>query len=158
MQSPLLFFAALSLACAPISRAVAAEKEALSIRTGTGLLTFQVELAVSQQERERGLMGRTELPEGSGMLFLFPTDRVARFWMVNTPLSVDALFIARDGTIRKIAEEMEPLSSRVFSSDVPVKAVLEIRGGEAKRAGIRVGDKVLHPFFGVPQGSPGVGR
>jgi uncharacterized membrane protein (UPF0127 family) len=108
---------------------------------------FEVEVASSEQEKSLGLMYRTKLGDGEGMLFPYPADRTISMWMHNTYIPLDMLFIRSDGTIARIEERAEPLSDRVISSGSAVAAVLEIAGGAAGRLGIKPGDKVRYPLF-----------
>jgi uncharacterized membrane protein (UPF0127 family) len=125
----------------------AAELQILEIVTKSGVRSFSVEMADTDAERARGLMFRTELPEGRGMLFDFKQDQPIGMWMKNTPLSLDMIFIRSDGTIVRIAENTVPQSTQTILSGTPVKAVLEVIGGSAKRLGIAPGDRVIHPIF-----------
>ena len=125
----------------------AAELQPLEIATKNGVQVFQVELADTDEERARGLMYRREVPEGYGMLFDFKKDQEVTMWMENTYVSLDMLFIRSDGRIARIAENTEPLSRRIVSSGGPVRAVLELVGGSARRLGIAAGDRVAHPMF-----------
>ena len=93
-------------------------------------------------------MHRTDLAEDQGMLFDFETPQPVSMWMKNTSLSLDMLFIAESGRIVRIERETIPFSLRSIPSGRPVRGVLEILGGTAKRLNIRVGDHVLHPVFG----------
>ena len=108
---------------------------------------FSVELATNDAERERGLMFRKELPEGRGMLFDFEREAPVAFWMHNTYIPLDMIFIRADGSILRIAENTEPLSDRLVPSGGPVRAVLEVIGGTARRLGIAPGDKVAGAMF-----------
>ena len=110
---------------------------------------FEVEIASTPQEKEMGLMFRETMPPDHGMLFQLGEERVIRFWMKDTLIPLDMIFIAADGTVRKVYERATPKSLEGISSDVPVKAVLEINGGRANELGIVVGDKVVHPYFGL---------
>ena len=125
----------------------AAELQPLEIVTKSGVRNFSVELAATDEELDRGLMYRRELPEGRGMLFDFKEDRPVGMWMKNTYISLDMLFIRLDGTIVKIAEKAKPHSLNTITSGAPVRAVLEVLGGTARKLGIRAGDKVVHPIF-----------
>lgn len=131
----------------PLSSASAAERGVLEIATRSGVHVFSVELAVTDAERAQGLMYRKQLPEGEGMLFDFKRDDSIAMWMKNTYVSLDMIFIAADGRIQRIAENTEPLSERVIPSGGPVRAVLEVVGGTAKKLGIAPGDRVGHPIF-----------
>ena len=125
----------------------AAEETALEIVTKTGVHVFTVEIAASEADRQKGLMFRKELPEGRGMLFDFQRDQEIAMWMRNTLIPLDMLFINADGTIRRIAENAEPMSERTIASGGPVRGVLEVIGGTAKKLGIAAGDRVAHPIF-----------
>jgi uncharacterized membrane protein (UPF0127 family) len=81
------------------------------------------------------------------MLFDFKQDQVVGMWMRNTYVSLDMIFIRADGTIARIAQDTEPLSERVISSGVPVRAVLEVVAGTSRRLGLAPGDRVAHPMF-----------
>ncbi len=135
---------ALSLAAAP---AAAADPQTLEIVSKTGVHTFAVELAKSDAERAQGLMYRRELPEGRGMLFDFQRDDEVAMWMKNTYIPLDMVFIRSDGRIVRIAENTEPRSERIISSGGPVRGVLEVIGGTARKLGIAAGDRVAHPLF-----------
>jgi uncharacterized membrane protein (UPF0127 family) len=128
--------------------AYAAGQTSLEIITKSGVRAFTVELATNDAERERGLMFRKELPEGHGMLFDFEHDRPVAFWMHNTYIPLDMIFIRGDGRILNIAENTEPLSDRLVPSDGPVRAVLEVIGGTARKLGIAPGDRVQTAIFG----------
>jgi hypothetical protein len=125
----------------------AAETDVLEIVTKSGVRSFMVELAVTDDELSRGLMFRKELPEGRGMLFDFKEDRPIMMWMKNTPLPLDMIFIGSDGIITRIAENTTPFSERTIPSGRPARAVLEVIGGSTRRLGIAPGDKVIHRFF-----------
>ena len=125
----------------------AAEMQNLEIMTANGKHSFSVELARTREEQDKGLMFRRELPDGQGMLFDFTTDQKVAFWMENTYISLDIIFINGDGRIRRIAENAEPLSKATISSDGPVRAVLEVIAGTARKLGIKEGDRVVHPIF-----------
>ena len=109
---------------------------------------FAVELATNDAERERGLMFRKALPEGHGMLFDFDREQPVSFWMHNTYIPLDMIFIRADGRILRIAENAEPLSDRLIPSGGPVRAVLEVIGGTARKLGIAPGDRVTGSIFG----------
>jgi uncharacterized protein len=127
--------------------AAMAANQTLEIASKSGVHVFAVEMAVTDAERSRGLMFRKSLPAGHGMLFDFKQDQVVGMWMRNTYISLDMIFIRADGTIARIAPNTEPLSERVISSGVPVRAVLEVVAGTARRLGLAAGDRVAHPMF-----------
>ncbi len=124
------------------------ELSTLEIITASGVHAFSVELATTEAERERGLMFRKELPEGHGMLFDFHQEQPVSFWMHNTYIPLDMIFIRGDGRILRIAENAQPMSDRLIPSGGPVRAVLEVIGGTAGRLGIAPGDRVISPIFG----------
>ena len=124
-----------------------AGKQTLEIASASGVHVFSVELADNDAERAKGLMYRKELPEGQGMLFDFHREQDVSFWMQNTYISLDMIFIRADGRILRIAENTEPLSTRLVPSGGPVRAVLEIIGGSARKLGIAPGDRVASPIF-----------
>ncbi len=128
--------------------AAAAEFETVEIATKSGVQVFAVEVAKTDEERRTGLMYRKELPEGRGMLFDFSPAQEVTMWMKNTYVSLDMIFIGSDGRILRIAENTEPLSTRVISSGGPAKGVLEVVAGTARKFGIAPGDRVAHPLFG----------
>jgi uncharacterized membrane protein (UPF0127 family) len=125
-----------------------AEKQLLEITSKTGKHVFSVELAVTDEERERGLMFRRSMPEMYGMLFDFEEDRPVAMWMKNTYVSLDMIFIESSGRIRRIAENTETLSEKIIPSGGPVRAVLEVAGGTAHKLGIEAGDRVSSPILG----------
>jgi uncharacterized membrane protein (UPF0127 family) len=127
--------------------AATATVEPLEIVTRSGVHVFDVELAVTPDERSKGLMFRRELPPGRGMLFDFEGEGPVAMWMRNTYVSLDMIFIRADGRIARIAENTKPLSEEIIPSGTPVKAVLELVAGTAKRLGIAPGDRVAHRIF-----------
>lgn len=106
------------------------------------LSSLELELADSMPRRAKGLMGRSGLDGGDGMLFLYPWPRTVRIWMANTLIPLDVMFVDRSGRIVKIAPELQPHSRKWVSSDQAVKWVLEIAGGRAAVLGIQTGDRV----------------
>jgi hypothetical protein len=131
-----------------VASASAADEATLEIVSKTGVHAFAVELATNDAQRSRGLMFRKELPEGRGMLFDFEHEQPVSFWMHNTYISLDMIFIRSDGRILRIAENAQPLSDRLIPSGGPVRAVLEVIGGTARKLGIEAGDRVESPIFG----------
>jgi uncharacterized protein len=124
--------------------AQASELQTIEIASKSGVHAFQVEMAITPEEKEHGLMFRRELPDGQGMLFDFQTDQNVAFWMKNTYIPLD---IRGDGRVLRIAENTEPLSERNIPSGGPVRAVLEVIGGTAKKLGIAPGDRVGGSIF-----------
>ncbi|WP_374331339.1 DUF192 domain-containing protein [Aestuariivirga sp.] len=121
--------------------------EPLTIATDGDATMFTVEIADTDLTRERGLMFRQRLPEGHGMLFDFGDPRPVSMWMKNTLIPLDMLFIRADGTIAYIAENTVPKSLDTIGITEPVKAVLELPGGTARKKDIRSGDVVYHRLF-----------
>ena len=105
-------------------------------------LTFQVEVADTPTKRELGLQYRRDLAPDRGMIFLFPTETEHAFWMKNTPIPLDMIFIDHERKIVGIIEQTVPFSLDTRSVGVPSQFVLEINGGLAKRQGIQTGDRV----------------
>lgn len=108
---------------------------------------FSVEVANDAEEISFGLMDRESLDADKGMLFDFNPPREPAMYMKNTLIPLDMLFIADDGSIEMIARNTVPGSLRTISPGVPVRAVLELNGGQAAELGIQPGDMVQHPIF-----------
>lgn len=125
----------------------AAGEQTLEIASKTGVHVFSVEIAENDAERAKGLMYRRELPEGRGMLFDFHRDQEVSFWMQNTYIPLDMIFIRGDGRILRIEENTEPLSTRMIPSRGAVRAVLEVIGGTSRKLGIAPGDRVASRIF-----------
>jgi uncharacterized membrane protein (UPF0127 family) len=123
------------------------EAEQLTIETRNGPAQFVVEVAGDSGRQSRGLMFRESLADDHGMLFDFPRPEPVTFWMRNTLISLDIVFIGEDGRILNIAERTTPRSDAPVPSIGPVRGVLEIRGGRAEELGIRPGDRVRHRIF-----------
>ena len=120
-------------------------QSSVDIGTGAHRQHFDVWIADTPERQTQGLMFVRDLPASRGMLFPEPQARPTAFWMKNTYIELDMLFIGPDHRIVKIAARTPPLSLATINSDVPVIAVLEIKGGEAQRRGIRVGDRASWP-------------
>lgn len=129
------------------SSARAANFQSLEIVTKSGVQVFSVEVATTEEEKNTGLMYRRELADGKGMLFDFSPEQQVTMWMKNTYISLDMIFIRADGQILRIAENTEPLSTKIISSGGLVKGVLEVVAGTAKKYGIEPGSRVAHPLF-----------
>jgi len=141
--------AALVAVCAALasSPAQAASFSTLEIATKNGVHIFAVEMATTDEEKQKGLMYRRELADGKGMLFDFSPEQQISMWMKNTYISLDMIFIRADGRILRIAEGTEPESTRVISSGGLARGVLEVPAGTAQKYGIAPGDRVSHPLF-----------
>ena len=121
--------------------------EPLEVTTHHGVRRFHVEVADTVTSRERGLMYRKNLASDRGMLFDFKTPQSVAFWMKNTLIPLDILFIAPDGRIIAIARNATPYSEAPIPSGGDVIGVLEIRGGRAAEIGIEPGDRVTERIF-----------
>jgi len=119
----------------------------LNISTTNGEIHFNVEIARTPEELQKGLMYRTELPMTNGMIFDINPVRPIKMWMKNTQISLDMIFVAPNATISKIKEHTTPLSEDLIDSRNPVRAVIEIPAGNVMRYNIKVGDKVQHEIF-----------
>jgi uncharacterized protein len=124
--------------------------EPLSVATPQGVRRFRVEIADTPQTREIGMMWRTAAPAGTGMLFDFHTPQDAAFWMRNTLIPLDMIFIRQNGTIARITANVPPLTLDPRPSGEPIRAVLELGGGEAARLGLKPGQRVTHRIFPAP--------
>jgi uncharacterized protein len=142
----LIFLGAVARAEAPPMDLATYPRAALEIVQHAGdsvrRFHFDVWVADTPARSEQGLMYVRDLPPERGMVFLFEPARVVSFWMKNTYIELDMLFITADGRVAKITSRAAPLRLDLLSSDVPVGAVLELRGGEAGLLGIRLGDQV----------------
>ncbi len=114
----------------------------LTIRSGDRVHRFTVEVARTPQEQAQGLMHRQSLAPDRGMLFPYAPPQPVSFWMKNTLIPLDIIFIKQDRTIVNIAENTVPLSLDPVPSLEPVVAVLEIAGGRSAELGIKAGDRV----------------
>lgn len=119
--------------------------------TKGGERSFSIEIADTSAEREAGLMFRQRMADDHGMLFVFEEPREVNFWMKNTPLPLDLIFVGKDGKIRAI-KQGEPQSEAIISPGMPVRFVLELKAGTAARDGIEDGDLLRHPAIGGASG------
>ncbi len=119
----------------------------LEVETASGKHAFRAWIAADDAARTRGLMYVRDLPPDRGMLFVFEQPQFAGFWMKNTYLSLDLIFIAQDGTVVNIAPDAEPLSLQPIESAAPVRYVLELVAGTAAKIGLKAGDRITSPYF-----------
>jgi uncharacterized membrane protein (UPF0127 family) len=115
----------------------------LTIATGKTVHHFKVEVALTPEQQAQGLMFRKELNPDGGMVFPMSPPRTASFWMKNTVIPLDMLFIQPDGTVAMVAANTKPYSREPVSAGVPVSGVLELAGGRAAELGIGQG-AVVH--------------
>lgn len=126
---------------------VPGRREPMTIVTAGGPKVLQVEIADSDPERTKGLMFRRSMAPDDGMLFDFQAEKPLYFWMKNTYIPLDMLFMAKDGTIIAIAANTTPLSEEPVGPGAPSLAVLELNAGRAAELGIHPGDKAQHRIF-----------
>jgi uncharacterized protein len=127
--------------------ALAQTLDRLEIATASGAHVFNVEIVGDEAGREKGLMYRRYMPQDRGMLFNFNEEAPVSFWMKNTYIPLDMIFISRKGVVTSIVANAEPLSERLIPSGGPVYAVLEVNGGVARSIGLKAGDKVKDIIF-----------
>ena len=120
-------------------------RSSLSVETATGVYPYQVEVADTEESRSRGLMFRREVEPDTGMLFDMGLTRDVAFWMHNTFVPLDIVFISDKGRVVSVAHGAKPRSDNRISSVAPVRFVLELPTPEAQRIGLAVGDRVRHP-------------
>ena len=125
-------------------------RDTLTIITGSGEHTFDIEVAEAGEDKSRGLMFRQSLADNAGMLFPYQPAQEITMWMKNTYISLDMVFIRSDGVVHRVTTGTEPFSEAVIASGGDVIAVLEIRAGIATKIGLKAGDRVVHPLFQVP--------
>ena len=118
------------------------EQVPLTIQSGDRLHRFTVEVARTTDEQATGLMNRSSLAPDRGMIFPFEAPREASFWMKNTLIPLDMIFVRADGSIANIEANTVPLSLQPVYSQGPVAAVLELAGGRSAELGIKAGDTV----------------
>ncbi|WP_433988698.1 hypothetical protein SuNHUV7_23400 (plasmid) [Pseudoseohaeicola sp. NH-UV-7] len=125
----------------------ACQQNAVTLRGDWGQARFTVEIADTAEERGRGLMFRENLPQSSGMLFVYDEPQTLSFWMKNTLIELDMIFLDKTGTVRSIHHRAQPGDLQPKSSGGNLLAVLEINGGLSKSLGISVGSEMRHPAF-----------
>ena len=140
-------FAVIALLAGPAQAEPVCDPGRIEILVGEDRHRFSIEVADDPAERARGLMFRPARPTDAGMLFIFEPPRPAHFWMRNTMIPLDMVFIDDAGHIESIAERRDTFSDRTSSSQGPVRAVLEINGGLARQFGIGPGAQAIHPAF-----------
>lgn len=138
-------FAALAVGGAGINPPLPTER--IEIHSANGTHAFRVEIADNETSREQGLMFRTKMAPDAGMLFDFHTPQATQFWMENTVLPLDMLFVRADGSIANIQADAVPYSRATIPSDGPVLVVIELNAGRAAALGIKAGDHVTAPEF-----------
>jgi uncharacterized protein len=132
-----------------VGPADAMRQDTLKLITAQGALVIDVEITESMEEKARGLMFRTRLPDNGGMLFSYDTAQEITMWMENTYIPLDMVFIRADGVVHRIEAWTEPFSRNIIASHGNVVACLELAGGAAQRFGLKAGDRVEYPLFGT---------
>ncbi|MEO6394835.1 MAG: DUF192 domain-containing protein [Devosia sp.] len=135
---------ALLFLMAPAIAACSADNRAV-LHTAKGDFGFTVEIADTNETRSKGLMFRQSLAADAGMLFDYHEEQQASFWMQNTFIPLDMVFIAADGTVKTIHVNARPQDTTSIPSGVPVRFVLEIAGGRSLEIGLKPGDRLEHP-------------
>jgi uncharacterized membrane protein (UPF0127 family) len=135
----------------PLPGAIAAETATLVLNTDTGPHNFNIEIAKTPSEKILGLMYRRSLPADAGMLFLYDRPQPVNFWMRNTYIPLDMVFIGADGRVQRIESHTEPFSLAAISSDGEAEAVLELNAGTTDAIGLKVGDEVDYPALVEPR-------
>lgn len=142
----------LMFACSLMLASVAAfaadlPRDVVLVETSSSQYRFEVEVADDATERAEGLMFRESLADNAGMLFMYQETRPVDFWMKNTPLSLDIVFVREDGTIARIAESTTPMSQDLIPSGEPVRAVLEVKAGTMRELGVTAGDRIRNATY-----------
>lgn len=137
--------AAAAIVVVSLPLAACSDETSLTIHSATGDHTFNIEIVDTPESRAQGLMYRQELAPDAGMLFDFLDDREVSFWMRNTFIPLDMIFITGEGVVRNIHVNARPHDPTGIPSDGPVQFVLEIPGGRSVELGIEPGDTVSHP-------------
>ena len=132
----------------------ACRDDTVMLRGPWGMARFTVEIADTPAERAQGLMHRETLPQSSGMLFIYGRPQHLAFWMRNTLIELDMVFIDPEGIVRHIHHRAQPLDETPISGGNGLISVLEINGGLAERLGMTVGSEVQHPAFGADAAWP----
>ncbi|MCA8879761.1 MAG: DUF192 domain-containing protein [Rhodobacteraceae bacterium] len=149
MSRPVLAALSALLAISAAGPALSAcVEDRVELRGDWGQAAFKVEIADDAAERSRGLMFREKLARGAGMLFVYDTPQRVAFWMHNTLIPLDMVFIGADGVVRSVHEQAVPLDDTPIPGGTDILAVLEINGGLAETYGIAPGTQVHHPAFG----------
>ena len=120
------------------------------LHTATGDYPFTIEIADTPQEQQKGLMYRQDLAPDAGMLFDYGQEQRVSFWMQNTYIPLDMIFIAADGTVKHIHENAKPLDPTSIPSRFTVRFVLEIPAGRAAEIGLKQGDRLEHVRVAAP--------
>lgn len=143
--------AAVAIAAVALPLAACSDEGKLRLHTATGDYSFNVEVVDTPETRAQGLMFRQELADDAGMLFDFKEERQVSFWMRNTFIPLDMIFVGSDGVVKTIHVNARPQDPTSIPSQVPVQFVLEIPGGRSVEIGLQPGDTMEHPLVGASQ-------
>lgn len=143
----LILLAAVTVAAANDAQPIQFEWSEVAIVTDKERHVFAVEMATTKAQHAWGLTGRKMLPPNAGMLFDLGKVRAVNMWMKEAEIPLDMIFIDSDGAIVNIAHDAEPFSERIIPSGGPVRAILEVNAGIARRLGIKPGDRLIHAIF-----------
>lgn len=144
-MKPLGLALVLALAAGKAAAAGTCRPDQLEFRGAQGLSRFAVELAVTEPQREHGLMDRRQMPESAGMLFVYDRPVHARFWMKDTLLPLDMIFVDPAGRVLRVAANARPMDQTIIDGGEGVQFVVEINGGLAARLGIAPGSEMRSP-------------
>ena len=148
LAAALMAFATGLLATGAQAADPACRDDAVYLRGDFGTARFGVEIADDARERARGLMHRDSLPRSRGMLFIYGRPTYVSFWMRNTLIPLDMLFLDEHGVVQRVHHMATPLDETPIPGGHDILAVLEINGGLAKAMGLDEGTQLLHPAFG----------
>jgi uncharacterized membrane protein (UPF0127 family) len=144
----------LAAAFVPFAALAQCAADAVDLRGDWGQARFAVELADTPQERARGLMHRESLPRGAGMLFIYERPQSVSFWMRNTLIPLDIIFLDETGTVARVHDNAIPLDETSISGGRDIQFVLEINAGLAAQFGIAPGTELRHPEIGAEAAWP----
>jgi uncharacterized membrane protein (UPF0127 family) len=134
------------IAFAPL--AACSDEGKLTLHTASGDHAFHVEVVDTPEGRAKGLMFVQDLADDAGMLFDFKEERPVSFWMQNTLIPLDMVFVGADGVVKTVHANARPMDTTSIPSEVPVQYVLEIPGGVAASIGLQPGDTMIHDRVG----------
>lgn len=149
-----MLVAALAFLCLPVAALAQCAPAQVDLRGGWGQARFMVELADTPAERSRGLMHRGSLPRGAGMLFVYDRPQSVSFWMRNTLIPLDIIFLDATGTVARVHENAVPLDETSIPGGGGIQFVLEINGGLAAQFGIGPGTELRHAAIGADAAWP----
>jgi uncharacterized membrane protein (UPF0127 family) len=140
---------AVTLLLLTVATACSADNHAI-FHTAKGDFVFTIEIADTEAEREKGLMFRTSLAPDAGMLFDYHQEQEAAFWMQNTLIPLDMIFISAKGVVKSIHVNARPMDTTPIPSGGPIRFVMEIPGGRSEEIGLKVGDRFENSRVGTP--------